>query len=137
MSHTPRPRLSIVRRGKPNFEDPGGATLRGGGNRKFQFYPGGTRPLCTLWRLHSESYLNRVFHPSIDGTQLSGCYWSLIHPFGQKMRHVVCQGALQHSSKDFSKKLIFWHFMFNFAIEKPGLDLLQKGGLRRSRKGLS
>ena len=28
----------------------------------------------------------------IDGTQLSGCYWSLIHPFGQKMRHVVCQG---------------------------------------------
>ena len=41
MSLTPRPRLSIVRRGKPNFEDPGGATLRGGGNRNFQFYPRG------------------------------------------------------------------------------------------------
>ena len=29
-----------MRRGKPNFEDPGGATLRRG-NRKFQIYPGG------------------------------------------------------------------------------------------------
>ena len=63
-THTPRPQLYVVRRGKPNFEDPGGATLRRG-NRKFQIYPGGTRPLCTLPR---------------PGTIPDHLYWSGIVP---------------------------------------------------------
>ena len=50
MNPVPSPQLQVVRRGKPNFEDPGGNSE---GDRKFQFFkPGGLDPSGDYASIH-------------------------------------------------------------------------------------